>query len=270
MSTLAYLPQQVLRHAANHTARLSLPSSNAQLQSSSAVLQTTHELLASCPTSLYLIYTQPNAHASDLRDPQTGKCLAPSLCAHLPSAPQIKTSFGVAEVIGAEISAADLQAYIETACAAQAGRESPSIAVTQLDALPPSSHRLGAGTGTGAGETRAVAMRTADWQLGQALNVTAESRGADYTVIYFASPHEPPRNYESEFVESPMEPMELRRRSDVMVERAAGEKTNSTQPLFVKYQFFTPGTYSKRFFLVLLGSSFSYLKKVGLEILSDC
>lgn len=61
-----------------------------------------------------------------------------------------------------------------------------------------------------------------------------------YTVLYFASPHEPPRSYESEFVDAA--PMELRRSLEgAVLERADGGKSNSTVPLFVKYQFFTPG-----------------------------
>lgn len=67
-----------------------------------------------------------------------------------------------------------------------------------------------------------------------------KSGGAEgYTVLYFANPHEPPRSYESEFVEAV--PMELRRRMEGSLERAESEKYNSTVPLFVKYQFFTPG-----------------------------
>lgn len=64
-----------------------------------------------------------------------------------------------------------------------------------------------------------------------------------YTVLYFASPHEPPRSYESEFVDAA--PMELRRSLEGgVLERADGGKGNSTVPLFVKYQFFTPGKLS--------------------------
>lgn len=62
----------------------------------------------------------------------------------------------------------------------------------------------------------------------------------DYTFIYFASPHEPPRQYESDYLESTLPETELRKRewADQVMGRAAG---NSTVPLFVKYQFFTPG-----------------------------
>lgn len=113
--------------------RLSPPSANPQLQSTSQVLQTAHDLLAACPTSLYLIHTQPHAHASDLRDAQTGRCLAPSLCGSA-GAPAAASSFGVAEMVGGDVSVAALQEYIEVACT-RAGREH-SVAVTQLDALP--------------------------------------------------------------------------------------------------------------------------------------
>lgn len=62
----------------------------------------------------------------------------------------------------------------------------------------------------------------------------------DYTVLYFASPHEPPSEYESEFADAM--PMELRRRMDGgVLERADGGKGNASLPLFAKYQFFTPG-----------------------------
>lgn len=115
---------------ASNSHRLDIPSPNTQLQSTEKVLQTAHDLLASCPTSVYLIHTQPNAHASDLRDPQTGRCSAPHLC----GGDARQTAYGVAEVVGGEMSAAELSEYIETACA-KAGREH-SVSVTQLEALP--------------------------------------------------------------------------------------------------------------------------------------
>lgn len=84
---------------------------------------------------------------------------------------------------------------------------------------------------------------TLDKQVGQALNMTAESQGSqgDYTLIYFGSPHEPPHNYVGDFGDSPVAQMELRRRSDVVLGRADDAKNITNAPLFVKYQFFTPG-----------------------------
>lgn len=80
---------------------------------------------------------------------------------------------------------------------------------------------------------------TIDKQVGAYLD-SYDANGQDYTVLYFASPHEPPRNYESDYVDSM--PMELRRRTDGdVLERADGADGNSNLPLFAKYQFFTPG-----------------------------
>lgn len=88
-----------------------------------------------------------------------------------------------------------------------------------------------------------------DKQIGQALNLTAEGQGleADYTLIYFASPHEPSRSYEGDFSDSPAVQMELRRRSDVVLGRADDAKNITNAPLFVKYQFFTPGEWFRVF-----------------------
>lgn len=86
-------------------------------------------------------------------------------------------------------------------------------------------------------------MGGADKQIGQALNLTVEGMGlkSDYTLIYFASPHEPSRKYEGEFSDSPVAQMELRRRGEVLMERADDARNLTNAPLFVKYQFFTPG-----------------------------
>lgn len=80
-----------------------------------------------------------------------------------------------------------------------------------------------------------------DKQVGAYLD-SYDANGQDYTVLYFASPHEPPRNYESDYVDSM--PMELRRRTDGdVLKRADGADGNSNLPLFAKYQFFTPGKF---------------------------
>ncbi|CAN8095951.1 unnamed protein product [Discula destructiva] len=213
---------------------LNIPASTPQLQSRSSVLATANELLASCPTQSYTILTQPNAHASDIRDPVSGSCTAKNLCQTNSSSTRIRARFGVAEVVGEAIGAQALKEYIEGACTGA------SVSVSQLDALP--EH-----------EGRESAMRKADEQIGALLQSYdadfVKTDGAEsYTVLYFASPHEPPRSYESEFVDAA--PMELRRRlEDGVLERAEGSSSNSTVPLFVKYQFFTPGL-----FMAFLGS----------------
>lgn len=102
----------------------------------------------------------------------------------------------------------------------------------------------------------------ADKEIDRMLNYMTASRASaecedctsvDYTFIYLASPHEPPRQYESDYVESTLPETELRRRqwADQVMGRAEG---NSTLPLFVKYQFFTPGKYLRPRFKSVPGS----------------
>ncbi|KAF3760271.1 BIG1-domain-containing protein [Cryphonectria parasitica EP155] len=207
------------------TSKLSVPSEPSQLQSTASVLSTAHALLSTCPTSLYLLLTHPNAHASDLRDPATGACLALNLCGRtsaVVNSSKVATShYGVAEVVGPEISATDLQAYIEGACSEQGKGDLAAVVVKQLDGLP-----------------------LHDELLDNQEQIRRGVPGDDYTVIYFASPHEPPRRYEAEFGEAggAEMPLELRKR-EWEVRAADGGNTVGSAPLFVKYQFFTPGIF---------------------------
>lgn len=131
--------------------------------------------------------------------------------------------------MGPAVSGQDLQAFIEASC----GDVGAAVVLAQLDALPPTP-----------GGARAEAVRSADRRVGELLDsreqVWAAARD-DYTVVYFASPHEPPRRYEAEFgVGGAEAPLELRKREwDARADD--GGKVDSTAPLFVKYQFFTPG-----------------------------
>lgn len=181
-----------------------------------------------------MLIAQPNLHASDLRDANTGKCLASNLCAKSAAA-GVQSRFDVAEVVGRDMSVEDFRGYIEAACTEQ-GKTGWSVVDFKLDALPIDSR-----------EGRTQVMAATDDRLGQILSGT-DFAGEDYTVVYFSSPHEAQlRNYESEYVESAIPPMELRKRSMEVVgeqfERRAAAG-NSSAPLFVKYQFFTPGRFS--------------------------
>ncbi|KAJ4425250.1 hypothetical protein N0V82_000060 [Gnomoniopsis sp. IMI 355080] len=208
------------------TSNIDTAVSNAQLQSTSSVVANAQSLLASCPTQTYNIITQPNAHASDLRNPITGNCLTKSLCAN--NSTRIQTTVGVAEAVGEVIDAQALRSYIEQACG-KAGRE-VVVTVSQLDALPARGDA-----------SRENVMAVADKQIAAILD-SYDANGQDYTVLYFASPHEPPRYYESDVVDTM--PMELRRRMDGgVLERADVTKGNASLPLFAKYQFFTPGLF---------------------------
>lgn len=224
-------------HETNSLNRLPLPASNPQLRSTSQILETTQSLLASCPTSRYVLIAQPNLHASDLRDAHTGKCLAPNLCAHSTSS-RVRGRFDVAEVVGRDMGVEELRTSIDAACEAQG--KAAKVVDFKLDELPASS----------SGEPRrSAAMAAMDEMLGKILDEEEKEEGGEYTVIYFSSPHEASlRNYESEYVESAVAPMELKRRSAEVIGEGVGRRADSgnssSAPLFVKYQFFTPGTCS--------------------------
>lgn len=211
--------------------RLPLPETNPQLRSTSQILQATQALLAGCPTSRYVLVAQPNLHASDLRDAHTGHCLVPTLCGRSSSSSSSSSRFDVAEVVGPDLSAAELRASIGAACAARG--KAGVVVDHQLDALPPAT------------QGRREAVAAMDARLGEIL----DAEEGDYTVIYFSSPHEAQlRNYESEF-DDVAAPMELKRRSAAErlgegVGRRAAAGNSSSAPLFVKYQFFTPGKLS--------------------------
>ncbi|KUI57305.1 Protein big1 [Cytospora mali] len=204
-----------------------LPNTNSndqQLLSTSQVLETTHDSLASCPTSRYLLISQSNVHASDLRHPATGKCLAPRLC-EAATADNVHGGFNAAEVVGRDgISMLELETYISSACA---GKSDVFIEGHVLDALPAEK------------DARSAKVAENDIELGRVLS----GAGNDYTVIYFSPGHEESKTYESEYVESPAIQMELKRSTGDVVERKAAKGGNSSEPLFVKYQFFTPGIF---------------------------
>lgn len=131
------------------------------------------------------------------------------------------------------MSVEDLRGSIEAACTEQ-GRVG-KVVDYKLDGLPSSG--------------RSEAMAAMDEMLGRILE-GEEKEAEGYTVIYFSSPHEASlRNYESNFDEPGVAPMELKRRAAGIVgeegvaRRADNGNISSSAPLFVKYQFFTPGMF---------------------------
>lgn len=215
--------------------RLPLPASNPQLRSTSQILETTQSLLASCPTSRYVLIAQPNLHASDLRDAHTGHCLAPHLCAHASSS-RVRGRFDVAEVVGRDMGVEELRTSIDAACEVQG--KTVQVVDFKMDELPAASASL-------SGAPRSAAVAAMDEMLGKILSEEEKAEG-EYTVIYFSSPHESSlRNYESEFADPAVAPMELKRRSAEIIGEGVGKRADSgnssSAPLFVKYQFFTPG-----------------------------
>lgn len=243
------------------TSKLSIPAGEAsQLQSTTRALHTTHDILASCPTSRYVLISQPNVHASDLRNPQSGVCHSANLCAAVDDR-AVRGRFDVAEVVGDDdISTDALSSYIKAACAEQGKTEGLAVEEHRLEALPAQK-----------GEARATKLAENDVEIGDILSGVRASGDDDYTVIYFSSPHSS-AVYESEYVESAAIQMELKRRTGEVVvvgPRAAGGNNNasdsSSAPLFVKYQFFTPGIFMGIVALIIMLS----LLYVGLSAVAS-
>lgn len=106
--------------------------------------------------------------------------------------------------------------------------------------------------------------RNADVEIGDILS-GMQAGGDDYTVIYFSSPHSS-AVYESEYVESAAIQMELKRQTgDIIEPRAAGNASDRSAPLFVKYQFFTPGIFMGIVALIIMLS----LLYVGLSAVAS-
>jgi hypothetical protein len=117
----------------------SLPSAPSpaqqQLQTSSQVLAAAKALLASCPTSRYILVSQPNLHAADLRDNEGDGCRLPNLCRAVRQLGAAK-SWSVAEVIG-QVSGRPLEEYIAETCAqARGGAGEVKVERVELRHLP--------------------------------------------------------------------------------------------------------------------------------------
>ena len=82
-----------------------------------------------------MLVSQPNVHASDLRHPTTGRCLAEKLCEGA-AGRGVRGGLNAAEVVGGDISMAELDAYIKSACAEQGKTGRLLVEEHHLDALP--------------------------------------------------------------------------------------------------------------------------------------
>jgi len=91
--------------------RLTRDGNVAQIQTDSQVLGSIKEFLSSCPTERYLLASQPNVHAADLR----GCSSTPHLCRAL-SDETVSGQFRVAEVVG-KIDIDSLTSLVKKACA---------------------------------------------------------------------------------------------------------------------------------------------------------
>ncbi|KAK4250317.1 BIG/ATPase V1 complex, subunit S1 [Corynascus novoguineensis] len=235
------------------TAKLSTPSSTPQLQTASQVFTTAKSLLSSCPTSRYVLISQPNLHAADIRDGSgidSNSCRMPSLCRAAESGNK-KSSWDVAEVIG-QLSGKALEEYINGAC--EGRNEEVSVQRFELRHLPAASAKAGED------KERQEILGDNDYELGKLL----EQLGDDYTVLVYSDPNEF-NAYEPEFSQ-PVH-MDLRRWAEEALEVVSRKREDSTNnlPLFEKYQFFTPGIFMS---FIVLGVLLSILG-VGLKALAS-
>ncbi|AEO62905.1 uncharacterized protein THITE_2107704 [Thermothielavioides terrestris NRRL 8126] len=237
------------------TAKLPPAPSDAQLQTSSQVLAAAKSLLASCPTTRYILVSQPNMHAADFRatdssNSGTGNsCRMPNLCRAVRAAGE-NASWSVAEVIG-QVSGRPLAEYVAQACEAR-GVEA------KLDKIE-LKHLPAAAEGTKRERERREVLGDNDHELGQLLEIL----DGDYTVMVYSDPNEF-KAYQPDFVE-PVH-TDMKRWSEEL-ELAARQMSNSTSrlPLFEKYQFFTPGIFMS---FIVLGVVLSILG-AGLKALAS-
>ncbi|KAK0727887.1 BIG/ATPase V1 complex, subunit S1 [Lasiosphaeria miniovina] len=215
-----------------------------QIRTSSYVTSKAKELLASCPTSRYILVSQPNVHADDIHDAQSG-CTMPNLCRAVFSE-STQSRFSVREVVG-NILSQTLADYITATCV-EHGKQG-KVEQVELPRLPSTREKV----------DRAYALIDNDHKLGELL----DTLGDDYTVVFFSDPNEF-KAYEPEFV-APVH-MDIKRQSNqepVVFRRQSNETDN--RPLFEKYQFFTPGIFMGFLALIVLGS----ILGVGLKALSS-
>lgn len=83
-----------------------------------------------------MFVSQPGMHASDLRHPATGQCLAPNLC-EAATAPSVGSHFDAAEVVGHDFfTALELLDLINPVCSEARGELGFEVELHTLDALP--------------------------------------------------------------------------------------------------------------------------------------
>ncbi|KAK3901116.1 BIG/ATPase V1 complex, subunit S1 [Staphylotrichum tortipilum] len=228
------------------------PASN--LQTASDVFSAAQSLLAGCPTTRYILVSQPNLHAADIRDALDSCRLTPNLCRAVRGLGAEDGEDGghvwaVAEVVG-QVSSRLLGGFVQAACR----REGVEAAVERVELrhLP--------AVGSGEEGKRGEVVGDNDHELGRLLETLGDS---DYTVMVFSDPNEF-KAYEPEFA-APVH-MDMRRWAE-KPEESADSKSNSTTnlPLFEKYQFFTPGIFMSFIVLAIILS----ILGVGLKALAS-
>ncbi|KAK0754537.1 BIG/ATPase V1 complex, subunit S1 [Schizothecium vesticola] len=230
------------------TAELPSLSDNAQLQTSGKVVETAAKLLSACPTERYILLSQPNIHAADIRD--GARCGLPNLCRAI-AAESTRGRFSVAEVIG-QVSTKPLMESVTASCAKKG--KVAQIQKVELAHLPRVRETA----------KRAEVLADNDHELGKLLDALE----GEYTVVMFSDPNEF-QVYEPEFIESVHKNhLDLRRAVEqpaLAGARRASNTTRDTRPLFEKYQFFTPGIFSALIALFIILS----ILTVGIRALAS-
>jgi hypothetical protein len=194
-------------------------SSPQQLMTGTVATQLAQGLLADCPTSRYLIVSQPHINAADLTTSE-GACAVPNLYRAMGDS-RLQTKVTVAEVFGT-LSAEDMVGYVKTTCALK--NKEAEIKQLALPALPVKS--------------REQVLADNDYLLRGSIENLASADS--YTIIYLAG--HPESTYEAEFGE-PVR-MDLKKRIASAARHLRRDlASGNQQSLFDKYQFFTPGIF---------------------------
>ncbi|KAL0944070.1 ER protein big1 [Colletotrichum truncatum] len=209
-------------------------SNPAQLQTESQVFKSVQDILSSCPTDHYLLVSQPNANAADIRGPDGGDCRSPNLCRAI-SGKNVRGIYSVAEVVG-EVKADSIAEYIQKTCGSNSERK---FRIDQTKLAP-----LGRNP-----RQRASTLADNDHILGDSLE-KLKGDSDSYTVIYLSSPSE--ATYQAEFTEPLHAELKRHEASFLHARKDKNETERDTRPLFEKYIFFTPGIFHALVATILL------------------
>ncbi|KAF6812901.1 ER protein big1 [Colletotrichum sojae] len=212
-------------------------SNPAQLQTDSQALSSVKGLLSSCPTDRYLIISQPNANAADIRS--GSDCRIPTLCQAI-SGKDVRSVYSVAEVVG-EVNIDAVEEHIRKSCSSRP-ESAPKVSVDRRYLKP-----LGRDAAV-----RASTLSANDDDIFQSLG-KLRSGSDSYTFIYLSSPSEP--TYQAEFATEPLH-AELKRHEASLqhVARAKNDTEWQKLPLFEKYIFFSPGIFHTLVAIIILFS----------------
>ncbi|KAG0645395.1 big1 [Hyphodiscus hymeniophilus] len=238
-----------------------------QLQSSSAVLETTKSFVQDCPSELYYIISQPSLSSLDLSSPDSIPHLRRAL-----TNPAVLSRYSVAEVVGLRGAIVqDLVTEIDVQCGGvlefdevdnsawkEALREGKKVVITTtFEDLPSLENE------------RMEVLADNDARLHQ--HLTELVKGYRYTVVYTSTPPFSPIQPSSKSAEVPLYESEFQNREHLDLKRdlrIREDNTSSnadTSPLFEKYQFLTPGL----FMGLLVGLILISILSVGLTAIGS-